>query len=456
MNTKLKFALIRCYSKQGFALPIAMGLGLIMILIAATMMMRSQGDQVTASAQKNTAQNLTVAEAGIARTLSKLNLEQARPLLELAYDPDHLINSNTPDNQWASFTAPPLINSCDDTSKTASQLVPLTDNISSGASAGTYNLLAYRYDSANQTGTLLLEGQTNNGLQANSTIKVNLKIDRYTPPSGLGSMAAEDINLGQNDVIGSISCTSRTLCPLSCTTNPTLSELRTAIGASSSNAVITNPTSPSLNPVINIGSVTLPSVPSVPAGITPSNLGAVTQNATPLVIPSAAEIVTYTAAGYPAGTPYYYSISSINRRPIHINTSVIGSTPVYLYISGNINQQGNDDIRPVLGLPEPGQIRIYGASTNGTLPTSQTFSMSGNACTMGIDGGGSGCSSGAAAGANIFGAAWVKTFNVTVGNGSNSGIFKEQSGLMSVLTSSAPQLPKLSSLSAWQRQEVTH
>lgn len=52
MNKKLKVALKRRASEQGFALPIALGLGFVMLLIGATMIMRSQGDQVTASAQK--------------------------------------------------------------------------------------------------------------------------------------------------------------------------------------------------------------------------------------------------------------------------------------------------------------------------------------------------------------------------------------------------------------------
>lgn len=466
MNKKLKIASKSSSGEQGFAIPIAVGLGLIMILIATTLIVRSQGDQITASAQKATAQSLSVAEGGITRTLSNFNLAQSRPLLKLAYDPNHLINSNTPDNEWTGFTAPPPINSCDNTSKTATQLVSLTDSVGSGTGAGTYNLLAYRYDSAKQTGTLLLEGQMNNALQANSTIKVTLNIEQYTPPSGIASMMVEDINLGQNDVIGNITCSSRTGCPISCSpgaTQPTLSQLRDAIGASSSNAVITNPTNSSLAPVISVGSVTLPPVPPVPAGITPFNLGAISNNSSALIIPRATDIATYTAALHPAGTPYYYSVSSIDRRPIHINTTALGSTPVYLYVSGNINQQGNDDIRPVSGVPAPGQIRIYGANTDGTLPASQNFSMSGNACTMafihapnaamGIDGGGSGCPSGAAAGVNIFGATWVKTFNVTIGNGSNSGIFKEQSGLISILTTAVPQLPKLNSLTTWQRQE---
>ncbi|HEY9782431.1 MAG TPA: hypothetical protein V6D09_20100 [Leptolyngbyaceae cyanobacterium] len=64
MNTKLKSALIRRTTEQGFVMPIAIGLGLIIILIGATMIMRSHGDQLTASAQKATTDSLNVAETG--------------------------------------------------------------------------------------------------------------------------------------------------------------------------------------------------------------------------------------------------------------------------------------------------------------------------------------------------------------------------------------------------------
>ncbi len=73
MNTKLKFALIHRYSEKGFAMPIAIGMGLIMILIAATLMMRSHADQTTASAQKATARSLGTSETGVTRVQSLLN-----------------------------------------------------------------------------------------------------------------------------------------------------------------------------------------------------------------------------------------------------------------------------------------------------------------------------------------------------------------------------------------------
>ncbi len=122
MNIKLKIALRRRSSEQGFAIPIAMGLGLFMILIGATMIMRSQGDQVTASAQKGAAQSLAVTEGGVSRSLSTLNQFNKGFLLRLNYDPinpdpinpansktylgpDGILNNgdgeNTAVNQWS-------------------------------------------------------------------------------------------------------------------------------------------------------------------------------------------------------------------------------------------------------------------------------------------------------------------------------------------------------------------
>lgn len=84
MNTKLKLALIRRYSDQGFAMPIVIGLGLIMLLIAAMMIMRSQGDQTTALAQKATANSLSTSETGVTRVQSLLNTWRMLPTVTLA------------------------------------------------------------------------------------------------------------------------------------------------------------------------------------------------------------------------------------------------------------------------------------------------------------------------------------------------------------------------------------
>ena len=100
MNTKLKFALIRRYSDRGFAMPIAIGLGFIMILIAATMIMRSQSDQTTALAQKATADSLGGAEAGVTRVQNLL--DRWRVLANVT-----LTNINTSSSWQQVFVASP-------------------------------------------------------------------------------------------------------------------------------------------------------------------------------------------------------------------------------------------------------------------------------------------------------------------------------------------------------------
>ena len=67
MNKNLKLTLKNRSSEQGFAIPIAVGMGLIMILVGTTMIVRSQGDEVTALTQKATNRGLSAAETGISR-----------------------------------------------------------------------------------------------------------------------------------------------------------------------------------------------------------------------------------------------------------------------------------------------------------------------------------------------------------------------------------------------------
>jgi len=105
MNKKLKVALTRRSSEQGFALPIALGLGFVMLLIAATMIMRSQGDQVTASAQKATADSLGTSEAGVTRVQSLL--DRWRVLSNIT-----LVNIGTSSSSWQQVYNASPANAC--------------------------------------------------------------------------------------------------------------------------------------------------------------------------------------------------------------------------------------------------------------------------------------------------------------------------------------------------------
>ena len=73
MNQKFISALLDSHSQEkGFTFPMALGMGLIMLLVGTTMMVRSKDDQVNAVIQKQTAQSLAVAEGGISQVVNHL------------------------------------------------------------------------------------------------------------------------------------------------------------------------------------------------------------------------------------------------------------------------------------------------------------------------------------------------------------------------------------------------
>ncbi len=67
---QLKFAFSSCSTTNGFAIPIAVGLGLVMILVGITMLARSQGDNINAIQQQGTDDSLYVTEAGVTQVLA--------------------------------------------------------------------------------------------------------------------------------------------------------------------------------------------------------------------------------------------------------------------------------------------------------------------------------------------------------------------------------------------------
>ncbi|MFM7793761.1 MAG: hypothetical protein ACKO90_38695, partial [Microcystis panniformis] len=66
MNNRLYLHLM-ANKEKGFALPLVLLIGLILMVTGMTMIMRSQGDQSKAIAQKVRADALRSSEAGVAR-----------------------------------------------------------------------------------------------------------------------------------------------------------------------------------------------------------------------------------------------------------------------------------------------------------------------------------------------------------------------------------------------------
>jgi hypothetical protein len=64
---------VKNYHQSGFAMPLALGLGLVMIIVSTTMIGRSQSDRLTTNSQRETNRAASVSEAGIVRVQSFLD-----------------------------------------------------------------------------------------------------------------------------------------------------------------------------------------------------------------------------------------------------------------------------------------------------------------------------------------------------------------------------------------------
>jgi hypothetical protein len=158
----------RPFSNGGFALPIAFGFGLVMFAIASASILVAQGDRTTAWQRRESGSSFAAVEGGVARTLAQMHLPNNAVLLTRNYDPNtnggknYLGPDGVPNtgdetttnvNEWASYS-PSAVSACGGTPLAAPNI---TYSSTIGAS-GNYTLRAYRYNSAQQTGTFLIEG----------------------------------------------------------------------------------------------------------------------------------------------------------------------------------------------------------------------------------------------------------------------------------------------------------
>jgi hypothetical protein len=70
---RLNNLVVKDNHQSGFAMPLALGLGLVMIIVATTMIGRSQSDRLTTNSQRESSRATSVSEAGIVRVQSFLD-----------------------------------------------------------------------------------------------------------------------------------------------------------------------------------------------------------------------------------------------------------------------------------------------------------------------------------------------------------------------------------------------
>ncbi|MGB8699611.1 MAG: hypothetical protein WCD18_09370, partial [Thermosynechococcaceae cyanobacterium] len=211
--------------QQGFALPIAMGVGLTLLLIGASMIVRSQSDSVAAVTQKTTARAQNAAESGIGRFQSLM--ASYRPIA--VYPACNTWSGSSCGDSGSSYSWKNLPTSNDELSATCFGLssgyatVPGYatrdwQNIdASDASKGQYRLVDYTY--SNGSGTLTVEGRVNsNDSPTTSTTRLTVAIP-VTAPSlsdvvpGLWIRNSSFTKMGSDKVNGNIvinGCTAPT------------------------------------------------------------------------------------------------------------------------------------------------------------------------------------------------------------------------------------------------------
>ncbi len=157
-------------STQGFVLPLAMGFGLVVVLIGTTMILRSQTDRTAASSQTMTVLGLTAAETGIGRIQALMNRNRAIAIYPAC--PEATAAScktpnpdNPPNITWKNPKDIEGLGKCTGSADEVKQAATRTWKDIPGG--GQYRLFDYTYDDVTSRGLLIVEGRANPNAAAN-------------------------------------------------------------------------------------------------------------------------------------------------------------------------------------------------------------------------------------------------------------------------------------------------
>jgi hypothetical protein len=168
-------------NEEGFAIPIAIGMGLIMILLATTAVVRSQNDRVSSINKRFTAQSLVAAETGVARVQDFLNRNRAAASVKACVDTASTLTSygncadtattlGTSNKSWKVPSTIPNLCSFSTADTTFSAGNNWQNAVAGDDSKGKFRIVSYT------GGVLTVEGALNSGAtnEARSRIQVTL------------------------------------------------------------------------------------------------------------------------------------------------------------------------------------------------------------------------------------------------------------------------------------------
>lgn len=476
MNKNLKLVLKNRSSEQGFAIPIAVGMGLVMLLIGTTMIVRSQGDEVTALTQKATNRGLSAAETGITRYQALINSNRVIATYKdcEGIRPTSGVSKGVcPDTgttiSWTNPSSIKGVTSCSGggaTVVTANSTTAWQDVNSSNPSLGQYKLVSYVYPAPGTTGTpgtapgigqLTVEGRVNqtdaNGDgddnddddtsvgTATTRLQVNIPVQQGdinnvpVPGAWFKEGGMEDANgKAEKTVKGNILLND-------CSVNPAAHAYQATTGKPP--VFYTDPATgqPYKTTRANINFPDIPTKPTIP---TTNQLGTINSNMTLPKLTAPAHTST-TVDGI---TAYRYSVTAINKG----NIVITAGQKVIFYLDGNIDK--GVDISHNCGVVsgcDPTDFQVYGYAANGEMCLNGNNAFQGfvfaPTYSVGVTGSG-----------NIEGSVWAKDFGKIANCGSNNAsIVVTQEADWNTLLGLGLKFnlpPVISSPSSWQRQEV--
>jgi len=362
-------------SETGFLMPIVIMIGLLLLGLSTTMMITSQGDTLSSTSQKYTAQGLAITEGGINRTIAKLN-SKYHNYLRYTYDPNAQLGDTAVD-EWS--TPPAEAPVC-----LAPETFP-TELMSGNIGSGNYELLAYRYDAASETGTLLIQGKEAPD-KAVARLQISTTIfDKILGGTFPGLYAIDFMNMANNKVLATIGDTGESAnvicgdCPLinpatDCENGePTQQALLDAIGSNNADFI---------QGEIVLTPLVLPTIPEQPtADCSVSN-----PPCTNIIASVITGTKTFPFASHKATEGiYYYQMAGIDMSGSAIkNTVTFGppsttanykGTSYRVYVTGNINMGGQSELVNTIG--NPGDLVIFGKLDDGDDTYDQIFTLNG-------------------------------------------------------------------------------
>jgi hypothetical protein len=197
MKNKVPYSTKIVSNEEGFAIPIALGMGLIMILLATTAVVRSQNGQVVAINKKAAAQSLVAAETGISRVQDFLNRNRAATSVQACATPNASLGACPDSSPTVSWDVPGEIpNFCDSDASTTGTNFSTTDtNLTnnngwqdvdtSDANKGQFRIVSYTYTTGATVSNLTVEGRLNGGSSGEAKTRLQVQIPVSDPKAEL-------------------------------------------------------------------------------------------------------------------------------------------------------------------------------------------------------------------------------------------------------------------------------